>query len=63
MPTKAVYDKLASAGGPENKKEGLFTGDAEDWTDVNLSAIPPNKPRPIETEGLNRKHLFGTFSD
>ena len=63
MPSKAVYDKLASASGPDNKKEGLFTGEDGTQADVNLAAIPPNNPRPIETEGLNRKHLFGRWSD
>lgn len=34
---------------PENKYEGLHLSPVELRTDINLKAIGPNRPRPLET--------------
>lgn len=60
-PNAGTAKPSVDTGGPSNKHEGLFTGTAESRTDINLAAIPPNKPRPIETTPTS--HLFGNFSD
>lgn len=44
-----------------NVHDGLHTAPVENHTDVDLMAIPPNKPRPIEVTPTS--HLFGNFSD
>jgi hypothetical protein len=43
-----------------NKRDGLKT-DTEAHQNIDLMAIPPNKPRPIEVTPT--RHLFGNFSD
>jgi hypothetical protein len=47
--------------GETNKRDGLQTSPVENHTNIDLMAIPPNKPRPIETTATH--HLFGNFSD
>ena len=48
-----------STAGPENKVDGLYTAPTPGRIkDVNMAAIKPSVPRPIETAGLNTKHLL-----
>jgi hypothetical protein len=57
-PTPSVDTK----SGETNKLDGLQAAPGnENHSDVNLMAIGPNKPRPIETTATH--HLFGSFSD
>jgi hypothetical protein len=56
-PTPSVDTK----SGETNKRDGLQTSPVENHTNIDLMAIPPNKPRPIETTATH--HLFGSFSD
>ena len=44
-----------------NVHDGLHTAPVENITNIDLKAIPPNKPRPIEV--TKTSHLFGSFSD
>jgi len=47
--------------GCTNKSNGLNSTTADGQSNIDLMAIPPNKPRPIET---TKTHwLFGNFGD